>query len=93
MGWDRTSYMRIYTDRLRKRRREVVIAYLGGACAKCGSTVSLEFDHKDPNSKVDRIANLWTASSKTLWAEVDKCQLLCHWCHKEKHSHWKPDCA
>jgi len=70
--------------RLREQRRAYAINKLGGCCAHCGSTADLEFDHKDPLTKVDGIANLWTSRIEVLDAELVKCQLLCRACHRVK---------
>jgi len=50
-------------------------------CAKCGGTDRLEFHHKDPDAKVDNVPRLWTHAAEKVWAELDKCVLLCHGCH------------
>lgn len=68
------------------RRKDKIISLLGGRCAVCGSQESLETDHIDPSTKsftiTDRLGNLpW----KSIESELQKCQLLCHSCHKEKN--------
>lgn len=51
----------------------------------CGTTETLEFDHIDSSTKVFVI----TEKIKSKWAdlviELDKCQLLCHEHHVDKH--------
>lgn len=79
-----TLEMREYMRNYREKRRQEAREALGGQCARCGTAVALEFDHVDRNTKVDGIANLLTHSKETLNAELAKCQLLCHDCHKEK---------
>lgn len=64
------------------KRRKKIIDYLGGSCAKCGSTENLEFDHIDPNKKSYDISR--GMSLKNNKEEIDKCQLLCNICHLEK---------
>jgi len=65
--------------------RSETIEYLGGKCAKCGSTEKLEFDHINPEDKLLDLAHSWGMANKALLqAEIDKCQLLCHECHKKK---------
>lgn len=76
--------MASYITRYRRDRRASAIAFLGGACASCGSTTNLEFDHIDPDSKVKAIASMLTASKERFWTEVRKCQLLCSACHLER---------
>ena len=57
----------------------------GDKCVECGATENLHFDHIDPTTKVDSIANM--ANSKgyqKCYEEALKCQLLCSNCHKKK---------
>jgi 5-methylcytosine-specific restriction endonuclease McrA len=65
-------------------RRAKGIELLGGACARCQSTEGLEFDHVDPSTKWKH--NFWSYSWAKILKELDKCQLLCEDCHKEKTS-------
>ena len=70
--------------KLRKERKEHLVEKLGGKCVECGTTHLLEFDHIDPLSKSFTIAQKMTANIELLYKEVDKCQLLCRYCHYEK---------
>lgn len=76
-------------DYRRARYRELMdtlIAEHGGKCIRCGATWPLEFHHRDPSTKVNRIA--WFVSHKGIAAileEAAKCDLLCKDCHDEKH--------
>jgi 5-methylcytosine-specific restriction endonuclease McrA len=74
---------RRWYQRVAKARR---IAWLksNGPCVKCGSCKNLEVDHRDPTTKVDH--NLWTWREDRREAELAKCQVLCHECHREKSS-------
>jgi hypothetical protein len=65
-------------------RRSFAIDYLGGACANCGATEALQFDHIDPalkEMKFDRMA--WVSMARFM-AELVKGQLLCGDCHSVK---------
>ena len=77
---DFTAYHREYYH----SRRAKLIAYLGDACAHCGSRERLEFDHVDPGEKSFDISSNLTISSADVRAELDKCQLLCNPCHRRK---------
>lgn len=66
------------------QRREQAIAYLGGRCARCGSKNRLEFDHKDRATKSFTITGNLNRRWEVLVQELDKCQLLCHDCHRAK---------
>jgi len=58
-------------------------AYLAGkSCAKCGSDDRLEVDHINPASKTTH--RMWSRSQAFTGAELGKCQVLCHTCHKAK---------
>jgi hypothetical protein len=73
-------------NRLRYRRVvDGLIERLGGKCAKCESTENLEFDHIDWRTKTFLITTNWYIEDRVLFeAELAKCQLLCHPCHKTK---------
>ena len=77
---DYTEYHRLYYY----KRRAKMIAYLGVACAHCGSTDRLEFDHVDPALKSFDISDNMTLNNPKVRAELDKCQLLCRPCHEAK---------
>jgi 5-methylcytosine-specific restriction endonuclease McrA len=84
---DKTEYNNYLNEYMKSRwvlRRASAVEYLGGKCAWCNSTGNLEFDHIDPYSKLMSIARASSRSEKFFWAEVDKCQLLCHDCHLVK---------
>lgn len=52
------------------------------ACAWCGETDDLELDHENAQAKVDH--RVWSWSRSRREAELAKCQVLCHTCHKIK---------
>lgn len=69
-----------YQTKMKKLREA-----FGDKCVKCGAKENLHFDHIDPTTKVDSIANM--ANSKgyqKCYEEALKCQLLCSNCHKKK---------
>lgn len=66
------------------RNRDEAIRAKGGKCVICGSTKQIEFDHIDPKDKSFNIAKMWSYSPSLIKAELEKCQLLCFLCHKEK---------
>jgi hypothetical protein len=70
-----------------------LIVYKGGKCEKCGYNKcegALQFHHRNPAEKDFSIADVnlngSTVSMQDLFAEVDKCDLLCANCHAELHS-------
>lgn len=67
------------------KRKQELIDYLGGACLVCGATESLEFDHIRWQDKSFTIGQNWGMKDReALYAELDKCQLLCKDHHREK---------
>lgn len=56
-------------------------------CAKCGVRYPhyvMDFDHKDPSTKTMCIAKMMGYSKKAILHEINKCELLCANCHREK---------
>ena len=78
------SYMSEYMLRRYHEKRADILGRLGGECVWCGSKENLEVDHIDPKNKSFTISKLWSMSEATVRKEVDKCQLLCYNCHREK---------
>lgn len=83
VGYQREQ-MRVYMQARRARTRAEIIARLGGCCAWCGYTEDLQFDHKDPKTKLFDMANGLDRPRAQLIAEVDKCQPLRGPHHREK---------
>lgn len=77
----------IQIEKKRVDKRIDAIAYKGGKCERCGYNKyrgALEFHHKDPTQKDPY--GLRAYNSERLFAEVDKCMLLCANCHREIHA-------
>ncbi len=68
----------------RQKKKAICLEYLGGKCVKCGATERLEFDHIKRDTKKYNIAGRVTFKFDNLKEELDKCQLLCAFCHLEK---------
>jgi 5-methylcytosine-specific restriction endonuclease McrA len=73
------EYQRLW---MLERRKSVIIS-LGGKCVNCGSIDSLEIDHLEPSIKTFGVSQL-LSSPEYLKRELQKCQVLCESCHKEK---------
>ena len=65
-------------------KRNLMISFLGGSCAVCGTTENLHIDHIDHMDKNFDISSRWSWSWNRLEPEMKKCQLLCSLHHKEK---------
>jgi len=69
-----------------RRRAALTERYGPLVCKRCGSDENLEWHHRDPSEKKAKIGSLIKRGSKAdLWAEVVKCVLLCHPCHRQLH--------
>lgn len=56
-----------------------------GPCAVCSTWDNLQVDHIDPRTKVVPVSVIWGWSSEERRnTELDKCQVLCESCHREK---------
>lgn len=76
-------------DRLRTRRKQEAVDYLGGKCSKCGYSKCLDalcFHHLDPNKKSFEITRGITLRWDRIKEEINKCILLCANCHAEIHA-------
>lgn len=74
-----------YLKRRYAEQKTAFHAYLGDACARCGTTDDLQIDHVDPSKKSFPVSKLWPRKDLTLvYKELDKCQLLCRTHHEEK---------
>lgn len=81
---DYNNKMNEYMQKRYHERRASGIEVLGGKCSSCGTEENLNFDHIDRMTKSFPISKLWSVSWKRYKAELEKCQLLCEPCHKEK---------
>lgn len=75
-----------------KRFQEIkkqCVDYKGGSCEVCGYNkcqAALDFHHTDPSEKDFQISSVKnTKLSPAVYAELDKCKLLCANCHREEH--------
>lgn len=82
---------RQYNLKYYHNNRNKLIKMMGGRCAKCGGTANLEFDHIDSSIKSFGISKCLQYGPQYLIPELDKCQLLCHACHKQKSKNFKDE--
>ena len=79
------SNMKEYMLARYHRRRQEWIDSQGAKCANCGATEELEIDHINREDKSYNIGQILTSGNENmLRAELAKCQVLCHTCHKDK---------
>lgn len=62
------------------RRAEWLAA--NGPCKQCGSSERLEVHHRDPGDKITHAVWSWSAERRA--AELAKCDVLCHECHRQE---------
>ena len=75
-------------ERARKNKQEMV-GYKGGKCVVCGYSkciAALEFHHRDSKEKDPNFKSIKNWNLKRARSELDKCDLLCCRCHREKHA-------
>lgn len=83
MGINRKEYIRDFQNKwLRKRRTEWLLK--NGPCKHCGSWERLEIDHIDPATKMFHSRGIFSRSKEIQESELNKCQVLCYFCHKKK---------
>lgn len=74
----------------RAQNRIAVLAYLANhPCVDCGVTnpVVLEFDHRDPATKLDDVGGMIPGKRwPRILAEIEKCDVRCINCHRRKTS-------
>ena len=73
---------------VRFRAKEEAVQYMGGKCSKCNGvfhTSAYDFHHLDPTEKDVDPGILLRGSKEKLYAELDKCILLCANCHRIHH--------
>lgn len=87
--WCRACYKKDAAARTRAFK-ERCVAYKGGSCVRCGYSKylgALDFHHRDPAQKDFGFGKTRMRKwSKTIEAELDKCDLLCANCHREVHA-------
>jgi hypothetical protein len=78
-----------YATARRNERRKRAFELKGSKCFECGYTgPSYHFDyhHRDPNKDAKmKLSKLWNHKWEYLIAEIEKCDLLCAICHRDRH--------
>lgn len=71
--------------RIGDTRRAWLTAFkLSNSCLDCGSLGKLEFDHREPALKRFNLGRDVTRSRTVLIAEMQKCDVVCHYCHEQR---------
>ncbi len=76
------------TTKRNQQIKKYCVDYKGGCCEICGYNKcisALEFHHKDPSLKDFTISKFKRKITQKIINELNKCELLCSNCHREKH--------
>lgn len=82
------EYVRIKQRERSREHKLEAIEYLGGKCAKCNQTwhpSQYEFHHTNPLDKDGDPSKMLQLKRERLFAELDKCILVCANCHRFIH--------
>ncbi len=76
-----------YDVRRKEKSRKFRAAHKAVPCADCGieyPSYVMDFDHRDPTEKLFNIATAWNRSREVTLTEMDKCDVVCANCHRER---------
>lgn len=81
-----------YYEKARKRERDLdalINSYKARPCVDCGESYPpyvMDFDHRDPNEKVDKVSTMRRRrmAFATIITEIEKCDVVCANCHRER---------
>ena len=73
--------------RCRERNQAYIHAAKAHPCMDCGLRYPpyvMDFDHRDPTTKHRQVSEMSTWSLESIQTEIDKCDLVCANCHRER---------
>lgn len=78
-----------YKESVKRQRQKQLLTYMQEqGCKDCGikDPLVLEFDHIDPETKIESVCKLLQKGRKmeTILAEVAKCEVRCCNCHRRR---------
>lgn len=82
------DYVREKQKENKRLRKLEAIEYMGGVCKHCSQKLHpsvYEFHHLNPEGKDRDPSKMLQLSKARLFAELDKCILLCANCHRYAH--------
>lgn len=79
------EFQRRYQTAKRTRRRTQFLQ--GKVCVRCGfsDARALEFHHKDGDTKLASVGQMYTYSEEKIKQEIAKCDVICANCHTIEH--------
>jgi len=76
-GWSNGAHSRYNADLL-DQLRSVPCLDCGGRVAQC----AMDFDHRDPSSKIRSVTRMIGGSTDRMLVEASKCDIVCANCHR-----------
>lgn len=73
-----------YLAKATEKRAKLAEYKVEQGCTDCGynkDARALEFDHKPGSDKIKTVASLLYSSWSVIWAEIEKCEVVCANCH------------
>lgn len=70
-----------------KKNQELIIQNKNAPCVTCGKSfhfAAMDFNHIDQSSKFRDVAKMLHLKQETILAEINKCELICSNCHRDK---------
>jgi hypothetical protein len=88
-SWEKRKqyYKKDVRERHSKNIKIIHEEKLKQGCVCCGykeSAYALDFDHLDPNSKIEGVSRMSSRNIQKIKEEILKCQVLCANCHRIK---------
>lgn len=77
-----------YANQKNRSRKKEVVDYFGDKCHDCEQTYPqyvYQFHHLDPTQKDVNPSKALTMLPEKMWAELNKCVMLCANCHMIRH--------
>lgn len=90
--WKKSERGQLLVKRQRARRlqrqKDFINGFKNRPCADCGiqyPSYVMDFHHRDPSDKDFTVARIKGKPRKVIKAEIEKCDLVCANCHRERH--------
>lgn len=88
------AYNKAWCQKNKRIVRRLIQFIRRRGCARCPENRApcLDFHHRDPTDKVRDVSTLFQKgrTPDVVWAEIQKCDLICANCHRVEHA--KPVC-
>lgn len=71
----------------KKKSQDVMREHKSKPCVDCKQSYPwyvMDFDHIDPNTKINDVSRMIGSSLKSLEEEIAKCEVVCSNCHRKR---------